>query len=318
MDASFTISDRKAWIAEHRSYIGGSGISAAAGLNKYKTKLALYLFMKGEIEDDAGIKARMGTCLEPLLRELFWEETGLRVIPCPMVRHPEYNFIGANPDGSIEDEPTSGFEGKTYDFSTEDAWGEPGTDQIPPEYAMQCQLYMGIKEWKKMYVEALHRTTGKSSVYVVRFNSEIYDMLIECGVRFHNNHLLPGIPPAPEAGDLEYIREIYPTETGETIASVGEVDEWAFEYLRLKNVIDPMEKERDGYKAKMMLYMESASMLTTMHGDFTYRQAKDKVTVEWQAVAKAMDSGMSYESAVAGFTTTKPGSRSFLFKKGTI
>jgi putative phage-type endonuclease len=266
------------WLIARKAYVGGSDAAAIAGLNPYKTPLQTYLDKKGLIEDDAGIFAEMGTYLEPLIKILFTREYGHEVTEAPAhIKHVEYDFLGANPDGFLLDYEGADclVECKTYDYTTQDEWGEPGTDEIPVSHHCQCQWYMGICGVQTCYVLALHRTSGRFSVYVVQFDQELYEMLVAEAVRFWNENYLADVEPEPEAGDYETIRKRYPTDDGEMMMADNDLEEIAAEMGNVFEEYKPLETRFKMLKTRFMKGMGEASICTTMQGNFTWRTDKN-------------------------------------------
>lgn len=307
--------NRKAWTEVRRSYIGGTDAAAIVGMNKYKTPLGVYLSKTGQEADDAGVYARMGTALEPLIFEMFQEETGLNVSPSAQhIRHPEYPFLGGNPDGVVHGNGQLGLlECKTYDFRTEAEWGDPGTDQIPLAYYVQCTWYLGLTKYETCWVAALHRTMGTLTTYVVKFDQELYDMLVAKCVEFWNNHIAAKVAPEVMGGDIDYLKAQYPTDNGEMIIADATIETLVEEWEGLYRQVKPMEKRIEDIKARLIDFMGDAAALETMAGRFTYRQGSGKSTTDWKAIASDLTtqpySDDLWNKLITIHTTTKPGAR---------
>lgn len=324
------VSDREAWLKQRRSYLGGTDMAAIVGMNPYKSPLSVFLSKRGEMDDMSGVKAEMGTVLEPLVKAMFARETGLKVSAAPEhVTHPEYPFLGGNPDGVVSTPP--GWQGalgegilecKTYDYNTSHEWGKPGTEDIPRAYYVQVTWYMGLTGERLCYVAALQRTTGDFGVYPIHFDEETYELLVAEGVRFWNEHILTGDEPQPESTDLDYLRKRYPTDTGTSMIATAEMEKWAEELRDVTAAMKPLEKKAKDLKAKFQKAMGDDSHCETMLGGFSYRKAKDAPATDWESVSKRLlaelatypgsNAAKLYEHFVTENTEMKIGSRRFL------
>src|SRR5262245_60175121 len=131
--------NREDWLRKRMSGIGGSDAPAALGMSQWKTPLALYMEKRGEtplleIETEP---MRWGKLVEPLIRQEYAERTGQVVrMPEDFVRNNRLpSFMFCNPDGITD----SGRLVEIKKSRTREAWGEPGSDDIPPMYMIQVQ-----------------------------------------------------------------------------------------------------------------------------------------------------------------------------------
>ena len=93
---------RDKWLEERRDGIGASEVSTVLGLNPFDTPLQLALRKRGEIPDKEETEAmRMGHKLEPVVAELYVEETGRETRypgPYAIQRSPDHPFLHATLD----------------------------------------------------------------------------------------------------------------------------------------------------------------------------------------------------------------------------
>lgn len=299
--AVFGISDRAAWLKERQGYIGGTQGAAIVGMNRYASPMTVFLEKIGEpVEQDAtSIFAQMGLALEPLIRQLYEQETGYVVRPSPTLRHPVYEFIGVNPDGLIGD--VGGVEFKSLDYSTQLDWGEPGEPQkdersfIPPPYYIQAQHNMLVTGRKWWDVYGFHRTTGKTKLYRLHHDDELATMLVTRYVDFWTNCVLTKTPPAltGHAVDLDYLKKKYPTDRGGMCIATAAVEKVV---ERLKDAWKRKKEataEFDAAKTLIQDYMQDNSVCETMDGPISWRRSKDTIGVKHSEVLKGI---MSYAS----------------------
>jgi predicted phage-related endonuclease len=110
--------------------------------------------------------------------------------------HPKYSFMIANVDG-IKNDGTI-LECKTASNPKE--WGEPGTDEIPDEYLMQCAHYAIVYDTPKVDIAVL---IGGNDfrIYTYHRNKDMEELIIEHESEFWHNNVLKNIPPDPIRGD---------------------------------------------------------------------------------------------------------------------
>lgn len=178
-----TPEERKAWLAERRTGIGGSDAAPAVGMSKYKTRLELYLDKRGELETTETEPMRWGNLLEPVVRQEYANRTGNSVtVPPGIIRHPSTAFAIVTADGIVNDGQRL-YEGKTA--RTAEGWGEPGSGDVPQEYFLQCQHGLYVTGLPIADVAVL---IGGSDfrIYHVEADAELQAMLIEQEAAFWN------------------------------------------------------------------------------------------------------------------------------------
>lgn len=198
-DVSQTKPGSPEWHALRRTGIGGSDAAAAVGLSKWKSRLHLYLEKIGEAETAENEPMRWGTILEPIVRQEYANQTGRTIVTPGTVRHPTKDFALVNVDGIADGERL--YEGKTARVA--EGWGEPGTDEIPPEYLIQVQHGMAVVGLEIADVAVL---IGGSDfrIYTVPADRELQELLLDQEERFWRDHVLAGVPPAPvSAADVK-------------------------------------------------------------------------------------------------------------------
>lgn len=156
-----------------RTGIGGSDAAAILGLNPYQSRYAVAVEkvhgIKAHEDEESLERMEWGKRLEPLLRAAFEDRTGMVVELAPaFIRHPEYPFLFANPDGflwagtdDVDGEPWSTrwatnvpselvdagpglFEGKCSGVWDAGTWGDDRDPIVPVHYHVQAQHYMMV------------------------------------------------------------------------------------------------------------------------------------------------------------------------------
>lgn len=181
------------WLEERRKGIGGSDIAAVLGLSPWKTAYQVYQDKRGEVVQGEGTKSMdWGKRMEPAIRQWYSDVTGRSVrVPDKIIYHGQYPFMFASLDGFTDD-------GRVVEIKTARSgkgWGEPGTDEIPDYYALQCQHYMLVTG---LDVTDVPVSIGGSSpeLYEVPADRELQEMIVEAAAAFWRR-VEAGDPPDP-------------------------------------------------------------------------------------------------------------------------
>ncbi len=237
------------WLHIRNNFIGGSEAAVCVDMNSWSDKLTLYCRKKEIIppkEDNFFMK--IGRDMENLVAKYFMEETGKKVKNDNGIWvHDEYSFMGADIDRVVVGE-NAGLECKTMNtFSSYDL----SNGEIPPQYYWQCQHYMAVKNFDKMYLAIIKFGKGFYWFEVNRNNEDIKG-LIEAEKDFWENYILKDIKPDIDGSEssIETLQTLYPHDNGETvilddsndfkIAERKEIDE---AIKRLKNRKEELEAQ---------------------------------------------------------------------------
>ena len=173
------MTDRTEWLQKRRSYIGASDTAILAGLSKWATPLEIYLDKIGKRpETEMTMAQRMGLKMEPIIAELYTEATGRALMMCEEHQtHPEYPFIGANPDRrTVGDVPadTINVQIKKAAFRSDD-WGEQGSSDIPIDYMIQVQQEMFVTGQKLTHLAVFFLQGQEFCYYEIHRNADIIE-----------------------------------------------------------------------------------------------------------------------------------------------
>lgn len=211
--------DRTEWLEWRRKGIGSSDAAAVAGLDPYKSPLAVYLEKVGEVTDDEQSEAAYwGLRLEDVLAEEYRRRTGRRVRRRnAILQHPDYPWMLANLDREIVGEPGL-LEIKTTSAYLRDQWGE---DKAPDKYVLQCQHQMAVtgRQWADLAV-----LIGGQEFRIVRVHrdEDLIQTLIDIERRFWEEHVVPRIPPEPDGHDVDMrvLASLYPESDPDSIVAL--------------------------------------------------------------------------------------------------
>ena len=234
------------WLEIRRHSIGGSEAGALLGLNPYASSLTLYLDKEGLSKPKETNEAmRIGTDLEEYVAKRFEEKTGKKVRKDNfMYMHDEYDFITANVDREIVGE-NAGLECKTMSsFNNYDLEG----GEVPAYYFSQCQHYMAVKGYERMYLAVLVFQKG-IFINTIERNEEFIKRMIEEEVRFWTENIEKNQMPAPDGSEAstDALNELYPESTARSIA-LPNADALIREYLSISSKIKELKEKQTEIK----------------------------------------------------------------------
>lgn len=300
-----TPKERAAWLAERRTGIGGSDAAAVCGVSRWATPLDVYLDKLGERDDNQTTEMRRGSLLEPVVRQMYADETGLQVrVPRGIRRSKKHAFMLANLDGEVVGPEERLVEIKTASSDAE--WGDPGTDDIPVEYQFQVQHYLAVTGHHRADVAVLFGNRFTFAIYQVAADQELQQMIIEAEAELWDR-VQRKDPPEPVT--LEDCRRRFPrARKGEMIAT-ADLSRACQELQEAKLQAEHWTEIADKAKALIQAGM----------GEYEILKAGDRVLATWKS---AKDGVKFDEKAFAAehpdlhkqFLKPKPGNRTFLLK----
>lgn len=214
---------------ERMAGIGGSEAAASVGLSKYQQPLGLYLIKTGEVEppnlDDVE-RVHFGNVLEDVVGQEYMRREGKKVRRVNRhLAHKKYPWMLANIDRDVVGEKR-GLEIKTADKWAAADFGEPGTDEVPQEYLIQCNHYMAVLDYP-VWDLAVLIGGNEYRRYEIPRDEEFIEGLIEAEHNFWQ-HVLSKTPPDPDfdhASTDKLFSKIY-EGNGETITLGDDAARW--------------------------------------------------------------------------------------------
>jgi putative phage-type endonuclease len=302
--------------------LGGTDIGAILGLSPYKTPLELWseLVSGEEAPNRDLIHLRFGQHAESFIASEYERATDhFTVKHAPTLFHKKHGFMFGHVDRLVVETPdspalvdgciTAGklLECKTSSVYSKNDWGEPGTDQVPPLYLVQCAWYMAITECQSADLAVL---IGNSDfrVYTIERDLELEDLILSHALHFWSEHVIGQKPPAPS--NVQDASLLFPKESS---GSSVEANEALLESIRLYRdncaKSQALSTECDRLKLEILNYMGHADKLT--HSGkllATWKCAKASSRIDTKALA------LAHPEIAKSFTTSVLGSRRFLLK----
>lgn len=262
---------REDWLAARRKGIGGSDAAAALGQSRYKSSYELWAEKTGALADEKPDTERMlfGRVMESVIANLYAERHGVHVRRRnAIIHHPKYHFMLANVDRVIEGVRV-GLECKNVDSLAYrfGEWGEPGSDQVPTEYLLQCAHYMFVLDYPEWHLAACIGGNHLAT-YVIHRDRELDEMVVDGESAFWNR-VESGQPPGfdfEQRNAVELLRRLHPGTSGGTIALDADVDHWHAVRLEADQQVGMYQAVSDGARAHILHAMGNAAVGTLPHG----------------------------------------------------
>lgn len=272
--ATTTEMNRQEWLKARKKGIGGSDAAAIAGLNKWKSPVAVYLDKIGQaVDGDSSSEAAyFGSILEDVVAQEFSKRTGLKVRRRnAILQHPEYPFMLANVDRLIVGRK-EGLECKTASEYLKEEWKG---DEVPAQYLIQCQHYMAVTGYEAWWIAVL--IGGNKFIYKkIERDEEIIDYLIQLESDFWNNHVLKEEPPIFDGSDAssELLKALYPEAVPQTEIQLPSY---------ANSLVDALEQVNSEIKELETQKKEYENQLKAMMGENEKAYAGDKI-ITWKSV----------------------------------
>lgn len=307
------MNDRANWLARRRLGIGGSdapGVIGVAPPSWNLTPLSIYMEKRGELpETKANLPMEWGELLEAPILTMFQRRSGKNVVVGESIRNmvrPGHPFMRVNLDGLIPDEKRI-VEAKLA--SSDERWGEPGSDQVPIYFGVQAQHEMAVAEMEVVEFAVLFCRFGlrELQTYEVPRDDELIEMLTEREATFWQR-VVDGNPPDPTTP--EDIRLRWPTDTGREIEATEDIAQAWGELLAVKSTLKHAESREEELKAAIQGYMTDASVLTYAGKTIaTWKQSKDSLVLDKDRLA------LGHPEIVREYSKLKAGNRPLLVKQ---
>jgi putative phage-type endonuclease len=266
-------------LGDRKKYIGGSDISAVMGLSRYKTPLQIWGEKTGLIEPkdlSDNEYVYWGTKHEETIAQEFEKRTGLEILDGEVYTHSEYPYMVAHTDRTVYNHK-SGIN-SVLECKTASRSGEWKVGEIPQEYILQVNWYMGLSGLHHAYIACLI-TGNKYVIKEMQFDGELFETQVSVAKDFWRM-VEQKIMPDVRADDADTLLELYPFANSESVTVSNEELDNSVAYLSEKEIeLKEIEKEIDTIKNEIKALMGETEVLIT-----------DKYVLSWKnQVTKRVD-----------------------------
>ena len=295
---------RKDWLLERAKSIGASDSSAVLGINPWKSNVELWLEKTNPeslLDQPDNLNMRLGRDMEPILRQLFTEETGLQVRQDNHIRYDdEYPFLSTNLDGRIVGDKVP------LELKTTGMWD----GMIPDNYFCQLQHQMMVTNSPYIYFAVLVLSNFGKQFIVEKYERNerfIADMRSKM-VDFWMNYVVTGVAPDPVS--VKDARLLY-NETNQESVIEGSFDMITIcEKIKDYNKdIKKIKSKADELRVDIMDTMKEDEIMTYKGSTLsTWKKSKGKVKFDLNKFKK--DHPDIYEE----YSSQKDGNRMLIIK----
>ena len=328
-----------------KSGLGGTDAAAIVGKNPWRSPIQAWSRLMGDDPgDESSPEMKWGTIHEPAILNEFnkvWSDrtqgkecvvTGIKKIV-----HPEHPFLIGHLDGLTiktngDDIPentselltmaTSVVEAKTAKGFMRVKFGDPWSDEVPEQYLLQAQHYMGLTGLPVTYMPVLIEGYD-FNIYVIKRNDELISDLWSIMVDWWNQYVVTRMPPPVDGSDAskKLLNRLHPTANLDNVIATTD--------SRIIMAAKELHEAKVQEKELKMAKQEAENIMKDAMGDawrlegpgfrVTWKNDKPKEKVDWERVATAVFASANipseqFDYLVKKHTEVKPGTRRFLFK----
>lgn len=279
--------DRDAWLAERKSCIGGSEISAILGNNPWKSALAVYEDKISEsVEGFDNERMFWGRANEDTVAREISRRLGADVRrKNAIIRHPHLHYCGASIDRRfVKPDPTPwwwqpdwervGLEVKTAGVDQRSAWMQHG----PPAYYLdQCRWYLYVTGWDAWVIGCLFGG-NELKTWLVERDADWESTAGAAAAAFWADVQLRN-PPSPSGLDCdsEIIRQYFPRTVPLSEVEYSEpVERWLEQYRQAADDEKRSKKAKTQAAQELRLLLGDAESMKLPDGRGTITCKEDK------------------------------------------
>ncbi|PFC44731.1 hypothetical protein COJ11_31330 [Bacillus cereus] len=244
--------DHAQWLQARTQGIGGSDVSAIAGLNKWKSAVQVFLEKTQAIEkeDIQSEAAYFGNVLEEVVAKEFAKRTDLKVQRRnAILQHPEYPWMLANVDRLIVGKK-NGLECKIASEYLKKEWRD---EEVPAAYLLQCQHYMAVTGYEAWWIAVL--IGGNKFVHKkIERDEELIQYLIDIEKDFWLNNVEKNEPPMFDGSDAstDLLKHLYLESITDSFVSLGKQEELLIEARdQVDREIKVLQEQKAEYENKI-------------------------------------------------------------------
>lgn len=293
--------------------LGGTDVARIVGASPFGGPIDVFMEKVSGLQKEQTMPMRMGLMLEPVVRQLYVEETGATIRqPHPGVvvskKHP---FLHASLDDiATRDGAEIVCEWKTAGtFSAKD-FGE-GADEVPTAYLVQVQHYLEVCDMPAADLGVLLLGTQGFRVYRIIRDHEMGGMLVDLAGKFWRDHVLTRRPPEPDGseGFSNYLKHRWPESRGDMKEATPGAEATALLLKAAREEFDEVEARVKELKNALVDFIGDADGVRGAFGRITYKNVKSSTKTDWEALARELNPPVEL---VQKYTAIKPGGRRFV------
>lgn len=332
-----TEAEDRAFAEDRKKGIGGSDLASLLHIG-FLTEYELWMDKQGKLERKISAELQevfhFGHMVEPLVAAEFMRRNNMVVQEYPHVMQQDDCVLRGNADRivvpsadtelSYENGRLKGATGileiknvSEFGWRRNQEWGTENTDEIPQNYWVQLQVYMGLAGVEFGYLAALVGGS-KYAQFTVEFNSDVYAEFKELANNWWQRHIVEGVPPKPT--NEADARRHYRAAKGKKFFLDEEQTKVFSAYVLAKEEESASRKNIKELNDWLIPLFEDADTICSGQGTelASYKERPGRTTTDWAACfAKAAEnmSEAEQKKLVAEFTSTADPVRVFRLGK---
>ncbi len=280
--------DHDEWLTLRQGGIGSSEVGTILGVNPYDTPYQLWLRKTGQMPaKEENTAMRMGHLLEPVVAQLYEEQTGNKVIKKTaadfVVVNDYFPFMKASPDRYVHKGSRKGkmlLECKTTNLNVDE-------DNLPKSWFCQVQYLLACSGLEEGAIAWLKHGREFGYLPIVR-DDDFVNFMLEKVDSFWQRSVVNGEPPSLDLTTDDVAFRFPSEQEGLSATATPEVYNNYKQLLEVRNKIDELEATKALIETRIKAHMGCAERL--VFGDTvlaTWKTYKGRTTIDAKALASA-------------------------------
>lgn len=258
--------------------LGASEIAAVAGLNPWRSAHDVWLEKMGLADEHENHATRVGNLIEPIILQLYCEDTKASVAHFGTVIHPVHAWMSATPDFAVFGESRVG-EIKCVGWRSATHWTSE-IDGVPDYYRPQLEWQCEVTGADEADMAALIGGTD-FRIYRIKRDRELAGMFIDLATKFWRDHVLAKTPPPVNGteGAKRMLAKLFPRNVGPVKQADNETERLVSELKAL----DMLDAKRLELENKLKNAIADADGIDGDGWAVTYKANKNGVrSLKWK------------------------------------
>ena len=258
--------------------LGASEVAAVVGLNPWWSAHDVWLKKRGFVEEVETTQSRVGQLIEPVILQLYCEDTGATVEGRGTSAHPVETWATATPDGHVVGASRL-VEIKCVGYRSAHHWTSED-DGIPDYYRTQAEWQCMVTGAEECDVAALIGGTD-FRIYRIKRDPSLAAAILESCKRFWFDHVVTGEPPAADhsEGARRMLATLFPRDTRPLLPATDAASAIVPSLISTKERISKLEQEKSALENRLREAIADAAGFIGDGWKATYKATKTGVRV---------------------------------------
>lgn len=294
-------------------------------LSKFGNRHKLWRIKTGkEPEKEAESFMDRGTFIEKGLIDWYAHDHNVDWMKPPTIKSKKYPYVVDSCDGLTftkgkkkKSQPLRCIEAKAITAWSKDEWGQPGTDEIPEHYLVQCQWHLGSHETLDNICDVPMDDGAKRTDYHVAFDEELYLALVLEAEKFWTDYVLKDKEPPIDSYSetTDWLSKYLKNKAGMGVLEANDQQiKLMLNYkdlaLRIKKDEESLAKIKEAIQREIGEY--DGIIIPDSKRKILWKKSKDTISVDWESVAKKLGENIDLDEFVdlqKSFPKIRKGSR---------